>query len=58
MSYFHDNKVYDKYIIDGDFNTDKSPYIREVIEIFNNEIFHIDLSKIVFTCSDETISNQ
>ena len=58
MSYFIDNRIYDKYIIDGIFSEIESPYMRDVIEIFNNENFKLDLSNIVFKCSDISIDNQ
>ena len=58
MSYFIDNRIHDKYIIDGVFSEIESPYMRDVIEIFNNENFNLDLSNIVFKCSDISIDNQ
>lgn len=58
MSYFSNNKIYDKYILDGTVSPNQSPYTKDIIEIFNNQIFYLDLSNIIFTCSDDSVSNQ
>ena len=58
MSYFSNNKIYDKYILDGIVSPSQSPYIKDIIEIFNNQTFQLDLTNIIFSCSDNTITNQ